>query len=130
MTFSQHDLEPGVDAITASNLRKLRIAGLAPAVMAGCASSSPDPLATRVVHHCARSLAKDIAAVAKQAMVMGCEPVERAGLSVTGGVIKQEEYRKVIEEELAALGVRFGWMEVVDDAAGMGAAAIALNARS
>jgi hypothetical protein len=75
-------------------------------------------------------LAKDIAAVARQAVIMGCEPVERAGLSVTGGVIKQDEYRKVLVEELAALGVNFGWIEVVDDAAGMGATAIALNARS
>jgi hexokinase len=97
--------------------------------MSSFTSHPPDHLAVRVVHHCARSLAKDIAAVANQAMIKGCEPTTNAGLSVTGGVIKQEQFRLVLAEELAMLGVHFQWIELVDDAAGMGAAAIALNTR-
>ncbi len=98
--------------------------------MSSFTATPPDPLSIRVVRKCARTLARDIAAVANQAMIMGSEPVSKSGLSVTGGVIKQEAYRKVLAEELAVLGVNFGWIEVVDDAAGMGAAAISLSPRS
>ncbi len=97
--------------------------------MSSFTSTPSDHLANRVVRHCARTLAKDIAAVANQAMIKGCETTANAGLSVTGGVIKQEEYRSVLAEELAVLGIQFQWIELVDDAAGMGAAAIALNFR-
>lgn len=125
MLTTQHDLEPGLDAIAAGNRRKLRVAGLAPFVMEAFNATPPDPLAERIIHHCAKSLALDIAAVARQSIARGCEPMANAGLSVTGGVIKQAAYRQVLLQALASLGCDFGWIEVVDDAAA--AAAIALT---
>jgi hypothetical protein len=93
--------------------------------MAAFTSTPPDPLAARVIHHCAKSLATDIAAVAGQAVARGGEPLCHAGLSVTGGVIKQAAYRQVLQDELHEMGCDFGWIEVVDDAAA--AAAVALT---
>lgn len=118
-------MDRNTDPITASNGRKLRIAGLAPAVVECASAAPPCPLALRVLRYCANSIAKDIADVVIQALRKGCEEVKQATLSVTGGAISQSIYRQAILEELKGMGIEFGHVEVLADAAGAGANALA-----
>ncbi|KAL1408853.1 hypothetical protein Q8F55_005667 [Vanrija albida] len=114
-----HELEEQLDPVAASNARKLRIAALAPAVLAAAGS---DPLAAAALAECARGLAADIAALARQAKA---ERRGAGGLALTGGLGTQPAFVAALVGALAALGVQFEWVETVDSPARRGAAALA-----
>lgn len=50
---------------------------------------------------------------------------EKTGLVLSGGVLMQETYRELVLERLAGKGIRFAYVEVVADAAALGAQCLA-----
>ncbi|WOO82371.1 N-acetyl-D-glucosamine kinase [Vanrija pseudolonga] len=114
-----HDVPTDLDPVSASNARKLRIAGLAPEVLSRAGS---DELAAAALAECAAGLAVDIASLARQAKRDGRV---RGGLAITGGLGVQPAYGAALEAALDRMGVQFDWVETVTSPARRGAAALA-----
>jgi hypothetical protein len=122
----QHELDPDVDLLTAVNRRKLRIANLAIPVIASASSQPDDPLILEIVTETTDVLAGEIAHIVKIAERKGLAPVSNATLSVVGGLISQPIYMDAVKQALSRVGVIFGDVQLVQDAAGEGAAALAI----
>ena len=122
----QHELDPDVDLLTAVNRRKLRIANLAIPVIASASSQPDDPLVLEIITETTNVLAGEIAHIVKIAEKKGLAPVSNATLSVVGGLISQPIYMDAVKQALSRVGVVFGDVQLVQDAAGEGAAALAI----
>ncbi|KAK4689411.1 EEF1A lysine methyltransferase 2, partial [Tremellales sp. Uapishka_1] len=115
-----YELDPALSPANSTNDRKLRISALSLPILQSFTSSSPDPIAERATMQSARSLAKQIISLTREATKKG-KKVEDAALVFGGGVIRQKAYRDVVERLLEEAGLRFGRTEVVEDVAGAGA---------
>ncbi|WWD16287.1 hypothetical protein CI109_100713 [Kwoniella shandongensis] len=100
-----HDLPIDQDPVTASNTRKLRIASLAPHVLA---LSSTCPLAARVLAHVTGALAEDVAVIRSHAKKSGLSG--SGGLVITGGLGIQDRYFAALQSALEKSGIRFEWV--------------------
>ncbi|KAG7532254.1 hypothetical protein FFLO_03722 [Filobasidium floriforme] len=121
-----HELDPDVDLLTAVNRRKLRIANLAIPVIASASSQPDDPLVLEIITETTDVLAGEIAHIVKIAERKGLAPVSNATLSVVGGLISQPIYMDAVKQALSRVGVVFGDVQLVQDPAGEGAAALAI----
>ena len=81
---------------------------------------------TALAPHTANVLAGEIAHIVKIAEKKGLAPVSNATLSVVGGLISQPIYMDAVKQALSRVGVVFGDVQLVQDAAGEGAAALAI----
>lgn len=123
---SQHELDPEIDLLTAVNRRKIRIANLAIPVISSAIAQPDDPLVQEIITETTDVLAGEIAHIVHIAHQRGFAPVSSAILSVVGGLISQPTYMKSVVQALARRGVVFGDVQLVMDAAGEGAAALAI----
>lgn len=108
------------------NRRKLRIANLAIQVISSAASQPEDPLVQEIITETTDVLAGEIAHIVKIAEKRGLAPVSAATLSVVGGLISQPTYMAAVKQALSRIGVVFGDVQLIQDAAGEGAAALAI----
>lgn len=128
----QHELDHSHDPTTAVNKRKLKIASLAIPIVSAATASPPDPIALCIISRCAQELASDIFQIVQLARSKHphlCNPELGATLSVTGGVISQPVYLDAVIQKLESRGVKFSHVEVVTDAAGEGALALAVKSQ-
>lgn len=120
MLTGQHDVPLDVDPVTASNVRKLRIAELSRGVLPLSASC---PVARRALETVTSDLATDIAGIAETAKTQGRE---QGGLAITGGLGVQPLYFAELIRQLESRSVRLTWTERVVSPAQRGAQALAL----
>lgn len=114
----QHDLDITLDAVTASNKRKLRIAALSPTVLA---LSSQCPVAASALALATDRVASDVLRIHIHAKKIG---MPDGGLIITGGLGNQELYRASLLAALRKVGLEFDWVETVSDPATTGAQAL------
>lgn len=131
---TQHELDPTLGPIEATNAQKLRISSTARLVLDAFSRSPPDPLAAQAVHDAAAPLAEAIAHLWNQLrdkpLPNGqARTLTSASLVCGGGVVRQDAYRKVLLDMCRARGVEFGAVEVVDDVAGQAAWGLVERAR-
>lgn len=115
-----------VDPIQATNEQKLRISDLSPAVIECFTASPPDPVAVEAVKAACRPLADSIVQLTRQLLKRplpdGSErTLESAVFTCCGGVVRQEAYRRVLLDMVAAEGIEFGAVEAISDVARSGA---------
>ncbi|GFZ51969.1 hypothetical protein JCM24511_09739 [Saitozyma sp. JCM 24511] len=151
-----YDLDPSLSPIDATNERKLRISSLSRPILEAFSRPTPDPLAVRAVHDAAKPLVESIVSMVRQVEResgatrgsrtngTGTEngeeegkrtnaekrrQVRGAGLVMGGGVIRQDEYRRVVLDMLRDRGVVFGKEATVGDVAAEGVRGLVEKAR-
>ena len=115
--------------------REQRLSCLAPVVFR-CAFEDHDPLALKILTQCADSLAEQIAMFLS--LTVGSPRgslrngnavrAEEAVLSFGGSLVGVENYRELVLDNLKKRGQVFKYVEFVDDAAAVGALALAMHA--
>jgi hypothetical protein len=124
----QYDLDPKLSPSDSTNERKLRISSLSLPILRTFSEEPADPLAVRAVHTAAGLLVDSIISLVRQMERTG-KDVSKAALVLGGGVIRQECYRRVVEDLLIEGGVEFGVVEVVNDVAEEGVKGLVERAR-
>jgi N-acetylglucosamine kinase-like BadF-type ATPase len=118
-----------------SHPREKRLSSLSPIVFR-CAFEDRDPLALKILTECANSLAEQIAMflIPTATSLPGSARNENAVLaketvlSFGGSLVGIENYRGLVLEGLKKRGQVFKYVEFVDDAAAVGALALAMHA--
>jgi len=115
--------------------REKRLSSLSPIVFR-CAFEDHDPLALKILAECADSLAEQIAMFLIP--TVNSPPgsprngnailAEEAVLSFGGSLVGVEKYRELVLDRLRKRGQVFKYVEFVDDAAAVGASALAMHA--
>ena len=114
--------------------REKRLSSLSPIVFR-CAFEDHDPLALKILTECADSLAEQIAmfliptASSPPGSARNGNAVlaEEAVLSFGGSLVGIENYRRLVLDNLKKRGQVFKYVEFVDDAAAVGALALAMH---
>ncbi|KAJ9101753.1 hypothetical protein QFC21_003092 [Naganishia friedmannii] len=132
-----HELDLSLDAITASNKRKLLISDSAPIILCAVApqsngstfptSSSDDKtLAWRVITCCVDTIATDIHDVFErmQSLVGSELKADQMALGMTGGIIARPAFRKMLMMALEQRSIRFNDSTFIENAADHGAASL------
>ena len=115
--------------------REKRLSSLSPIVFR-CAFEDHDPFALKILTECADSLAHQIAmflipttnSPPGSARNGNAIPAEEAVLSFGGSLVGIEDYRGLVLNSLKKRGQVFKYVEFVDDAAAVGALALAMRA--
>lgn len=103
----QHDVRLDVDPVTASNMRKLRIAELSRGVLP---LSTSCPIAKRALQAVTSELASDIADIVQTAERQNRD---QGGLAITGGLGVQSLYFAELVRQLESRSVHPAWTERV-----------------
>ncbi|KAJ9122708.1 hypothetical protein QFC24_004137 [Naganishia onofrii] len=132
-----HEVNPSLDAITASNKRKLLISNSAALILdavtsrsdgSGSSTSSSDEqnLAWRVVMHCVDTLAADIQDVVdRMRSLVGAKlTTDQMALGMTGGIIARPVFREMLMTALGQRGIRFKDSTIIENAADHGATSL------
>ena len=114
--------------------REKRLSSLSPIVFR-CAFEDRDPLALKILTECADSLAEQIAMFLVPTVNSPADSVrngnavlaEEAVLSFGGSLVGIENYRRLVLDGLKERGQVFKYVEFVDDAAAVGALALAMR---